>query len=198
MGELNEASKFHGHLCPMFALGFRMGKKALEELGRGREDGVKLIAVVEYKNCLADGIQYVCGTTYGKNNLFYKENGKFAASFYDLVSGKSIRVGIKNEVLEDTLGYGVAGQGVKRLPPDRRREDARKLFMRGKKIVERFEEMSDEELFKITEAEPFKAKEESSLDFVYCDGCGELTLTDFVNESGEKRLCNSCLSSSVD
>ncbi len=192
MGELNEASKFHGHLCPMFALGFRMGKKALDELGRGREEGVKLIAVVEYKNCLVDGIQYVCGTTYGKNNLFYKENGKFAAAFYDLVSSKSIRIGIKNDVLEDTLGYGVAGQGVKRLPPERRREEARKLFMWGKDIVKRFEEMRDDELFNITETEPFKSKEESSLDVVCCDGCGELILTDFVNNSGKKRFCNSC------
>ena len=48
MEELDKAAGFHGHLCPMFALGFRMGKKALNELGRGRENGVKLVAVVEF------------------------------------------------------------------------------------------------------------------------------------------------------
>ncbi|MFQ5887804.1 MAG: FmdE family protein [Candidatus Hydrothermarchaeales archaeon] len=192
MEELEEASKFHGHLCPMFAFGFRMGKKALKELGREREDGVKLMAVVEFKNCLADGIQYICGTTYGKNNLFYKGSGKFAASFYDLVSGKSLRISIKNEVLEDTLEYGVAGQEVKRLPPNRRREEARRLFKMGKEVIKRLKEMGDGELFTITKAEPFKAEEEPPLDFVICEGCGEVVLTHFINEYGGKKVCNYC------
>lgn len=176
----------------MFALGFRMGKKALEELDRGRENGVKLVAVVEFRNCLADGIQQVCGTTYGKNNLHYNDTGKFAASFYDLVSGKSIRIRIKNRVLEDTLDFGIAGQNVKKLPPESRGEKARGHFKKGKEIVEKFREMSDDDLFTITAAEPFNADSESSLDFMICDDCGELVLSYAVKENGEKKLCKTC------
>ncbi|MFQ6136573.1 MAG: FmdE family protein [Candidatus Hydrothermarchaeales archaeon] len=191
--DVEEAARFHGHLCPMFALGYRMGKKALEGLGREREDGVKLIAVVEFRNCFADGIQYVCGTTYGKNNLFYKENGKFAASFYDLVSGRSLRIRVDNEVLKDTLDYGLKGQVVKRLPPRDRKEEAKRLFQWGKEIVGKFDDMKDDELFRITKVEPFEAEEEPSLEFIICEECGEVVLEGFAKERGGRRLCKACL-----
>lgn len=190
---MEDAVKFHGHLCPMFALGYRMGKMALKTLARGREEGVKLIAVVEFRNCLSDGIQYVCGTTYGKNNLFYKEYGKFATSFYDLATGKSTRIRVKNKAVEEALEYGMAGQEVKKLPPASRDEEAKKLFQLGREIVDKINEIGDEELFTITDAVPFKPEEEPSLKHVICEKCGELVLEDFVKVHNGKKTCIHCL-----
>lgn len=187
---MEDAVKFHGHLCPMFALGLRMGKTALKTLARGREKGVKLIAVVEFRNCLSDGIQYVCGTTYGKNNLFYEEYGKFAASFYDIATGESIRIRIENEAVEEALVYGVAAQEVKKLPPADREEETKRLFKQGKEIVEKLNKMEDEELFSITEAPVFKPEKEPSLKHVFCEKCGEVVLEDFIKVHN---LCISCL-----
>lgn len=190
---MEDAVRFHGHLCPMSALGVRMGRLALKTLARGREKGVKLIAVVEFNNCISDGIQYVCGTTYGKNNLFYKEHGKFAASFYDLATGKSVRIRIKNEVVEEALVYGKAAQEVRKLPPADREEEAKNLLNQGRKIVEKFDKMQDDELFSITEAPPFKPEEEPSLEHVYCEECGEIVLEDFVKVDNGEKVCIGCL-----
>lgn len=187
---MEDAVKFHGHLCPMYALGLRVGKRALKTLARGKEKGVKLIAVVEFRNCLSDGIQYVCGTTYGKNNLFYKEHGKFAASFYDLATGKSTRIRVNNEAVKEALVYGIAAQKVKKLPPANRKEDAEKLFGRGREIVEKFNKMTDDELLSITEAPPFKPEEEPSLKHAICEKCGELVLVDFIKVHD---VCIACL-----
>lgn len=188
--ELEEGATFHGHLCPMFALGVRMGNKALEELGRDREDGVKLSCVVEFRNCFSDGIQYVCGTTFGKNNLHYRKEGKFAASFYDHVTGKSARIAIKPAVVKETLReYGRRGQEVKAMPPAERKREAEQLLKKGREMAERLFRMEDAELFYVTDAPPFEAPEEPDLVAVTCEECGELLVAGFARE-GRCKTCS--------
>ncbi len=187
--ELEEGAAFHGHLCPMFALGVRMGKKALKELAREREAGVKLSCVVEFRNCLADGLQYVCGTTFGKNNLQYREEGKFAASFYDHVTNKAVRIAIKPPILKEVLkDYGRRGQEVKAMPPAERRKEAEQLLGKGREMAERLFKMEDSELFYITDAPPFEAPKEQELISVTCEECGELLVASFAREG----RCKTC------
>lgn len=142
----------------MLALGYRMGKLALKKLGRAREGGMKLLAVVEFQNCLADGITFVTGATFGKSTLILKPLGKFAASFYDLASGKSIRILVRNEILEATLEYGRRSEEIKNMPVAERKQAAEEHMRRGKEIVAKLMEKSDEELFEIKEAPPFKSR----------------------------------------
>ena len=181
----------------MSYLGVRMGKLALKELARGREKGVRLIAIVEFQNCLADGIQLATGATFGKNTLFLKNQGKFAASFYDLATEKSVRIRVRNEVVEESLVYGIEGQSVRKLPPSDRKEAAERVLGRGKEIAKRFDKMSDEELFEVTQAPYFKPKEEPSLKHVVCEACGEIVLGEFTKEKGGKKVCIACESSSA-
>ena len=190
---MEDAVRFHGHLCPMSALGVRMGRLALKKLARGREKGVKLIAVVEFKNCMADGIQLATGATYGKNTLFYREYGKFAASFYDLATKKSVRVRINNDAVEEALVFGKGAQDVKKLPPDNREEEAREILEKGREIAEKLDKMTDEELFETTEAPPFTPPEEPSLKHVHCEKCGEVVLEDFIKVQDGENVCIACL-----
>jgi len=191
-----DAIRFHGHLCPMFALGLRMGELALEMLGeegekREKESGVKLHAVIEYRNCLADGLQYVCGTTYGKVNLHYKPLGKFAATFHDLTTGKKIRIKIKNTITKKALEYGKQGAKVKAMPVNKREEHAKALFKLGRKIVEEFESRDNEELFEVSfnDAGEFRPENEASLNYGICKKCNELFLIEF---SKSKNMCRVC------
>lgn len=192
---IENAVAFHGHLCPMFALGLRMGSFALELLGRERESGVKMHAIVEYRNCLADGLQYACGTTFGKINLHYKENGKFAASFIDLSSGKAVRIRIKNNIIENALEYGKKAEKVKRLPVNEREREAKKLFEFGKSLVDGLMKKSNYELFDFNFVDEKKAKEElekfkieESLEYGICENCGELFLITF----SQNKKCRAC------
>jgi len=187
--------RFHGHLCPMFALGLRMGEFALEALGeegekREKESGVKLHAVVEYRNCFSDGLQHTCGTTYGKVNLHYRELGKFAATFYDLASGKEIRIKIKKNIVKKALEYGRQGAKVKAMPANKREEASKELFKFGRKMVEEFSKMGSTELFELSSVdEEFKPEKEVSLDYEICSKCGELFLKEF---SKSKIICRAC------
>jgi formylmethanofuran dehydrogenase subunit E len=165
-----------------------MGRLALKTLVRGREKGVRLLAVVEFQNCLADGIQYATGATFGKNTLFLRDYGKFAASFYDLATEKSVRIRVRNEVVEESLIFGIAGQEVKRLPPNDRKEAAEGILETGKEIAERFAKMNNEELFDVAQAPYFKPKDEPSLKHIICEECGEVVLEDFVKD----HVCTEC------
>lgn len=169
-----------------------MGRLSLKTLARGREKGVRLIAVVEFQNCLADGIQKVTGATFGKNTLFLRDYGKFAASFYDLATEKSARIKVRKEVVEESLIFGREGQVVKKLPPADRKEAAERILEKGREIAERFAKMSDEDLFEVTQAPYFKPKEEPSLKHTVCEECGEIVLEDFVKEKDGKKVCLSC------
>jgi formylmethanofuran dehydrogenase subunit E len=192
MDELDDAVSFHGHLCPMFYLGFRMGEDALKLLNRVREKGVKFHAVVEFANCFGDGIQYVTGATFGKNNLHLNDQGKFAASFYDLVTGNTVRLKMKEDVVKKVLEYGKAGKKIKRLRAGEREAETRMLMVSGREMVEWLKKLSDEELFEITAAPVFTPEEGPSLDYIICQECRELTLEELVEKDGKVILCKTC------
>ena len=67
--------KFHGHACPGLAIGYRVANLALKEFGlRARDE--ELVAIVENNSCAVDAIQFICGCTFGKGNLIFKDYGK--------------------------------------------------------------------------------------------------------------------------
>jgi formylmethanofuran dehydrogenase subunit E len=192
MEDLDTAVEFHGHLCPMFYMGFRMGHLALKKLGRPRERGVKLHAVVEFPNCFADGVQFVTGATFGKNNLHLDDRGKFAASFYDLSSGKDLRLKMKKEVVSKVLEYGKAGLVVKELPPDKREEETRVLMVSGREMVGWLKGLGDDDMFETLPAPSFLPEDGPSLDYIVCSDCGELTLKEYSKKRSEKNFCTHC------
>jgi formylmethanofuran dehydrogenase subunit E len=193
MDDIKSAVSFHGHLCPMYYLGLRMGGNALKRLNRGRERGIKLQVVVEFANCFGDGIQFVVGATYGKNNLHLDDKGKFAASFYDVSSKKSLRLIMREDVLKKVLVYGRAGKDVKSLPHSDREEEAARLMEAGKEMVEWLKTLSDEELFSVSAPPGFKPVEGASLEYVKCKLCRELTLKEYSRMKAGAVHCLSCL-----
>jgi formylmethanofuran dehydrogenase subunit E len=90
--DLREAIQFHGHLCPGLALGYRVAKAALRELGADRPKDEELVALVENDSCAADAIQFITGCTFGKGNLIFRDYGKHVYTFYNRRTGKGIRV----------------------------------------------------------------------------------------------------------
>lgn len=109
---IEEAVKFHGHLCGGQIIGVRMALAGLRELGmrdpRGR-DRKNLIVVVEIDRCATDAIIAVTGLTPGRRSLKIKDLGKMAATFADLSTGRAVRVCVressrrKSEELAATL-----------------------------------------------------------------------------------------------
>jgi formylmethanofuran dehydrogenase subunit E len=112
--DLREAIQFHGHLCPGFALGYRVAKAALRELKAERPQDEELVAIVENDSCAADAIQFVTGATFGKGNLIFRDYGKHVYTFYNRRSGRGIRIS------EDYRGF----EEDSRFPGLKKRQDA--------------------------------------------------------------------------
>jgi len=75
---LARVAAIHGGLGPWAVAGYRMGQRALSELGRERGDMSLLVehrspAEVQW-SCIADGLQASTGTSAGKLNLRWEES----------------------------------------------------------------------------------------------------------------------------
>jgi formylmethanofuran dehydrogenase subunit E len=90
--ELRDVVQFHGHLCPGLALGFRVAKAALRELGADRPQDEELAAVVENDTCAVDAIQFITGCTFGKGNLVFRDYGKHVYTFFNRRTGRGVRI----------------------------------------------------------------------------------------------------------
>jgi formylmethanofuran dehydrogenase subunit E len=100
---LDEAVKFHGHLCGGQVIGVKMAMAGLRELGikdsRGRE-GRDLVVFVEIDRCATDAIISVTGRTPGKRSIKILDYGKMAATFVHTGSGKAVRVSAREKSRE--------------------------------------------------------------------------------------------------
>ncbi|MBN1167808.1 MAG: formylmethanofuran dehydrogenase subunit E family protein [Methanospirillaceae archaeon] len=80
---VHDLARFHGHLGPYIVLGYRIGRYALEVLGK---DPFQLTAEVSCsgvtpQSCLADGVQLGSGCTLGKGNIAIKPSKEVFCTF---------------------------------------------------------------------------------------------------------------------
>lgn len=105
---LDEAVKFHGHLCAGQVLGVRMSIIGMREVDikdpRG-EDKKKLMVFVEIDRCATDAIMTVTGCKPGKRTMKIRDYGKMAATFINLETGEAVRVSSLNSSREKAAEY---------------------------------------------------------------------------------------------
>ncbi len=120
-GLLRQAEGFHGHRCPMLALGVKAGQYAMNYLGHyehehdhahGHSHGHghrhshnllgpgDVVAVVEGSTCMVDGIQLVTGCTLGNNGLIFKDLGKAAVTIVRKHDGAGLRLAVRADFRE--------------------------------------------------------------------------------------------------
>ncbi len=87
--------RFHGHECPGLAIGFKACEAAEEKLGIKFSADEEVVCVTENDACGVDAIQVITGCTLGKGNLLYRNTGKQAYSFFNRITGDSIRLVLK-------------------------------------------------------------------------------------------------------
>ncbi len=88
---MEKAVEFHGHRCPGLALGVRVAAQVLELLGPHSSDE-ELVCITETDMCAVDGIQVLCGCSFGKGNLIHRDYGKMAFSFWRRSDNKAMRI----------------------------------------------------------------------------------------------------------
>lgn len=117
---LDEAERFHGHLCAGLVIGARMAVAGLRELGirepKGRE-GKDLVIWVEIDRCPVDAIIALTGRTPGRRSIKMIDYGKQAATFVDTRTSDGVRVSVRTGCLEkaELMAKGLGGFNDQRL-----------------------------------------------------------------------------------
>jgi formylmethanofuran dehydrogenase subunit E len=189
--ELRETIQFHGHLCAGLALGFRVAKAALRELGADRPRDEELVAVVENDSCSVDAIQFITGCTFGKGNLIFRDYGKHVYTFYDRRTGRGVRIS------EDYRGF----ENDQHFPGLKMRQAAgedvsREMQMFKMEKAKAILNAEEKDLFTITPVSvppPEEAKIHSSL---RCAMCGEKFMESRGREKNGEVVCIPCFEKS--
>lgn len=89
------AKAAHGHMCAGQVLGLRLAIHGLELLGIDDPLGQhrkRLVSFVEIDRCATDAVTVVTGCRMGKRALKFRDFGKMAVTFCDLLTDRAVRV----------------------------------------------------------------------------------------------------------
>lgn len=159
--------EFHGHECGGLTIGYKAASYAIELLDLRFSADEQVVCIAENDACGVDAIQVLLGCSVGKGNLLFHLTGKQAFSFYNRLTGESVRLMLKNR------------------PEGLSREESFAYFQ-SQEPRDMFETMP-------TRIElPEMARLFVSFD---CEFCGENTASNWIRLMGDKKVCLDCFQS---
>jgi formylmethanofuran dehydrogenase subunit E len=166
-----KCAKFHGHVCPGLAIGYRAAKVGLQELSAIRAEDEELVAIAETDACGVDAVMVVTGCTLGKGNLLYRDYGKHAFTFLNRKNGKGVRISAnsgawqqdENQIaLRTRVSSGNASE-----------EERQQAAQNQQKIMQQILDLPQEEFCKVQHIEEELPSEARIFNSVPCAFCGE-------------------------
>jgi len=188
--DFNQCVKFHGHVCPGLAIGFRASQVLMKQLGVRKAPDEELVATVETDACGADAIQVITGCTFGKGNFIFKNYGKHAFSLVDRKRRRGVRVCLQLDIFRgDTEFFSLFEKVQSNEASSIELERFGQLKMeRTKKILD----AESESLFKIEEISPDIPPKARIMESGICGICGEPTKKDLLLQRNGKQICILC------
>jgi formylmethanofuran dehydrogenase subunit E len=89
--EFSEVVEFHGCYCLDIAMGYRVSKALMREMGNAMNNMKEVYAYVGAPTCAVDAIQKMTGCTLGKRNLILTHTGKSVFMMQNAKTGKAVR-----------------------------------------------------------------------------------------------------------
>jgi formylmethanofuran dehydrogenase subunit E len=168
----SEVTKFHGHVCPGTAIGYRASEIAIKELNSTRAMDEEFLAIVENDNCSIDAIQVATGCTFGKGNLIFKDHGKNVYTFVNRETGDTLRLSLNKSI--DEINPKFAKTRQKAFSGSASEEELLEFEKQKNKASQDILRMPSNELFKIEHLEIEIPEEARIFQSVKCTKCGEL------------------------
>lgn len=186
----SEVTRFHGHVCPGTAIGYRAAEIALKKLRSPLASDEEFVAIVENDSCSVDAIQVVTGCTMGKGNLILKDYGKHVYILVNRDSGEALRLSLNKSIEEINLDFAKVRD--KAFSESASPEDKLEFEKQKNQIAQKILEMSDEELFKIepVQMDIPKVRIYSS---IKCAKCGEMVAENRARIKNGDVVCIPCL-----
>lgn len=186
MPSFAETAAFHGHACPGLALGYRVAVAAMNRLGATRAEDEDMVAVVENDACSVDAVQFVCGCTFGKGNLVFRDYGKHVYTFFNRATRKGVRIYAEPPEMAESETAVLARK------PDRTADEEASLDEGRKQRIEWLLSLPEADLLHITEPReppPSKARIHASS---RCDICGERMMETRKQTVQDMTVCIAC------
>jgi formylmethanofuran dehydrogenase subunit E len=185
----SDVTRFHGHVCPGTAIGYRAGEIALKNLRSSRATDEEFVAIVENDSCSVDAIQVVTGCTMGKGNLIFKDHGKHVYTLLNRDTGKALRLSLNKSI--DEIDSDFAKVRDKAFSESSRPEDKLEFEKKKDQISLKILDVSDEELFKI-EGVRVDVPKARVFPSIKCAKCGELVAENKARIENGEIVCIPC------
>ena len=104
--DFERIKEFHGHVGPYVVIGWRMGARAMAELGAGKYFGASVQVTCADRppeSCLIDGLQFSTGCTMGKRNITHTVGTPVEVTVTAKESGRSITIHPRDEVIQQAI-----------------------------------------------------------------------------------------------
>ncbi|MCK8601150.1 FmdE family protein [Desulfoferrobacter suflitae] len=188
--DLQEVIRFHGHMCPGLAIGYRAAKAAQARLDVARPEDEELVAIVESDGCGIDAIQAMLGCTLGKGNLIYRDHGKQVYTIICRERGRAVRVAAKPGLFNRNPDQEAVFQKVL---GGRASEEERQTFwaFQKEKVAELLAADLDA-IFTITDVSPEVPEKARIFKSVNCAYCGEPVMEPRARIRDGKHACIPC------
>jgi formylmethanofuran dehydrogenase subunit E len=177
---------FHGHACPGLALGYRVAVAAMDCLGVSRPEDEDLVAVVENDACSVDAVQFVCGCTFGKGNLIFRDHGKQAYTFFNRRTGEGIRIYAEPPEMNESETDVLAGE------TDRTTDPQAQLDAERKGRVRWLLSIPEADLLRIREVQEPPPSRARIHDSSRCAACGERMMETRGRDVAGVTVCIPC------
>ena len=112
MTDFEKCAAFHGHVCGGLIIGYQAARYAKELLELDFSGDEQLVCITENDACGVDAIQVLLGCSVGKGNQLFHLRGKQAFSFYNRLTGKSVRL-----VFRQSAKQGRSGEELLNMAP---------------------------------------------------------------------------------
>jgi len=174
MKPFSEITKFHGHICPGSAIGYKAAEAGLNELKSHCSQDDEIVAIVENNSCAVDAVQVLTGCTFGKGNLLFKDHGKQVYTFINRTTNEGVRVSLNDSFNIDILApqleklRGAVNSGI---ATDLEKEDLKKMT---EEVSQEILEIPYNKLFHSEPVEMDIPKKASNFKNVKCSKCGEM------------------------
>jgi len=188
--DLQEAIRFHGHVCPGLLIGYRAAKAAEAHLGVNRPEDEELVAIVESDGCGIDAIQWMLGCTLGKGNLIYQDHGKQVYTVIYRERQRAVRVAAKPGLFRRSPEQEAVFQKVLNGQASQEEKEAFWAFQKEK--VAAMLQANEEELFTITDVTPEIPGKARIFKSVTCEFCGESVMEPRARIKDGKHACIPC------
>lgn len=188
-------ARYHGHLCPELAVGYRVGLTAQKELGLTRDTVSNFFILAENMTSAIDALQYMTGCTIGNQRFYAYDLGKhvyYFGRFHDGPEpGEAMRVALVNPL----INLGGAHYTEKRIMAGQAASAEVEEYQHAiDKSVSEILNIHEENLFVRSKVSLRSPQVNYSSDYDKCSCCGEVVAVKNAMPGEKGLLCQICVS----